>query len=229
MQPLVPQAPQVSQRTSWMSCCGLFDLFTGSNRWFQVRNIPSIYMHQIPTFLFCLPDLFMWQSISWIGWFRYPYSLPELLSSHYQVQVGHLPKATLFVHLFFSSLWLVMVAMNCQNEVALLGSCILLICSEIDWSTCIFFLLISIYYVINMLQNHLSSKRLMFWIFVICIGRRWTKKNYASALRSSYSFLIMCFFQITCSFSIYHGLRINLLQPFHDEICGYLYFSVAKK
>ncbi|KAJ9135935.1 hypothetical protein P3X46_033055 [Hevea brasiliensis] len=31
-QPLVPPAPQVSQRTSWMSCCGLFDVFIGSNR-----------------------------------------------------------------------------------------------------------------------------------------------------------------------------------------------------
>ncbi|XP_021594576.1 uncharacterized protein LOC110601663 isoform X2 [Manihot esculenta] len=31
-QPLVPPAPQVSQRTSWMSCCGLFEVFTVSNR-----------------------------------------------------------------------------------------------------------------------------------------------------------------------------------------------------
>ncbi|KAJ9153236.1 hypothetical protein P3X46_026700 [Hevea brasiliensis] len=31
-QPLVPPAAQVSQRTSWTSCCGLFDVFTGSNR-----------------------------------------------------------------------------------------------------------------------------------------------------------------------------------------------------
>ncbi|EEF42728.1 hypothetical protein RCOM_0634810 [Ricinus communis] len=31
-QPLVPPAQRVTQRTSWMSCCGLFDVFIGSNR-----------------------------------------------------------------------------------------------------------------------------------------------------------------------------------------------------
>ncbi|KDP21191.1 hypothetical protein JCGZ_21662 [Jatropha curcas] len=31
-QPLVPPAPQLAQRTSWMSCCGLFEAFSGSNR-----------------------------------------------------------------------------------------------------------------------------------------------------------------------------------------------------
>ncbi|KAJ8761181.1 hypothetical protein K2173_001237 [Erythroxylum novogranatense] len=31
-QPLVGSAPRVTQRTSWLSCCGLFEVFTGSNR-----------------------------------------------------------------------------------------------------------------------------------------------------------------------------------------------------
>lgn len=31
-QPLIASAPQVEQRTSWMSCCGLFDVLTGSSR-----------------------------------------------------------------------------------------------------------------------------------------------------------------------------------------------------
>lgn len=31
-QPLIASAPRVQQRTSWMSCCGLFDALTGSSR-----------------------------------------------------------------------------------------------------------------------------------------------------------------------------------------------------
>ncbi|CAK7350303.1 unnamed protein product [Dovyalis caffra] len=31
-QPLPASAPRVAERTWWMSCCGLFDVFTGSNR-----------------------------------------------------------------------------------------------------------------------------------------------------------------------------------------------------
>lgn len=44
LQPLVVSAPQVVQKASFKSCCGIFDFFTSSDRWFQV-GILNVYVH----------------------------------------------------------------------------------------------------------------------------------------------------------------------------------------